>query len=465
MILSAIAAWFSSQYRSSRIIGAFLRQKNREASSRDSLFFRLFRALHRLFAGLFERLHLTRVFYGSITKRCFFWSALAAALAPVMPTMAVAGLVLLSFASLFIVFACSPARELVYAPVNKFILLYAFVYIVATFTSVTAAGSIRIGLLTVLFVLFSLVLLNSVRSYRQLDGFILVLVAFGVLVSAYGIYQYLFGISGAEAWIDSDMFSSISTRVYSTLGNPNVLSEYLLLIIPFAFALCFAERRLWKKFVLLCAAGIMCLCMLLTFSRGGWLGLIFAAAVFLIVLDGRFVFLGIPAIIALYFLLPETVISRFTSIGNLGDSSTSYRVSIWYGTISMLKDYWICGIGPGTEAFNLVYPIYSYSAAMAQHAHNLFLQIMCDAGICGLGAFIAIIVSYGRTVLSAMYTEKDRRSRYLQAASVASVAGFLIQGMTDNSFYNYRVLMLFWVILTVGVLAARRSSLPEEDRW
>lgn len=80
------------------------------------------------------------------------------------------------------------------------------------------------------------------------------------------------------------------------------------------------------------------------------------------------------ALVALYFVLPDTVISRFTSIGNLEDTSTSYRVSIWMGTIAMLKDYWLCGIGPGTGAFNLVYPAYSYNAANAQHAHNLFCR-------------------------------------------------------------------------------------------
>lgn len=45
------------------------------------------------------------------------------------------------------------------------------------------------------------------------------------------------------------------------------------------------------------------------------------------------------------------------------------------GTLAMLKDYWMCGIGPGDAAFNLVYPKYSYSGIVAPHAHNLFLQI------------------------------------------------------------------------------------------
>ena len=41
------------------------------------------------------------------------------------------------------------------------------------------------------------------------------------------------------------------------------------------------------------------------------------------------------------------MISRFTSIGDMTDGSTTYRVSIWLGTLDMLKHYWLCGIGPG----------------------------------------------------------------------------------------------------------------------
>ena len=73
---------------------------------------------------------------------------------------------------------------------------------------------------------------------------------------------------------------------------------------------------------------------------------------------------------ALYFVMPDTVIQRFTSIGDLGDSSTPYRVSIWMGSLAMLKDYWLCGIGPGTEAFNMVYPIYGYARPMPSTPHN-----------------------------------------------------------------------------------------------
>jgi hypothetical protein len=41
------------------------------------------------------------------------------------------------------------------------------------------------------------------------------------------------------------------------------------------------------------------------------------------------------------------------------------------------------------------------------------------------------------------------------------MCGFLVQSMTDYSFYNYRVMFLFWVYLAVGLLYARRAELEE----
>ena len=162
-----------------------------------------------------------------------------------------------------------------------------------------------------------------------------------------------------------------------------------------------------------------------------------------------------------YFVLPQSVIDRFTSIGNLADASTSYRVYIWIGTLAMLKDYWLCGIGPGTEAFNMVYPAYSYNGIIAPHSHNLFLQIVCDAGVAALGVFILLLFVFFRMMCAALHREKDWTSRLLQIAVTAGVFGFMVQAMTDYSFYNYLVLFVFWTYLALGALCARRSSLPE----
>ena len=57
--------------------------------------------------------------------------------------------------------------------------------------------------------------------------------------------------------------------------------------------------------------------------------------------------------------------------------------------------------------------------------------------------------------------ERVGPSRIHQSALTAGVCGFLVQAMTDYSFYNYRVLFLFWIYLVLGALCAGRSRLGE----
>ncbi len=463
--LEALCRWFSGQWERSRVIRWFTHPAPWGAAvSESSLFFRLWQKLRRALASLCRFLRLDRLLEGSVFLRSFLWCALAAALAPVLPTMALLGLVLLGTASLLMNLFLHPERPLSYAPINRWVLLYAAVFLAGTAFSVSPSSSWQAGLLTAAFVAFAVILGNAVENRRQLDFLLFLLVLAGTAVSLYGVLQYIFRWGyQSSAWVDDDMFSSITFRVTSTLANPNMLGQYLLLLIPLGGAKLLGARTWGKRLFYFCCCAVMCLCMILTFSRGAWLGLLFAGLVFLLLLNPRFIFLAPIALAALYFVLPETVIGRFTSIGDLTDHSTSYRVYIWMGTLDMLKDgYWLCGIGPGPDAFNLVYPAYSYSDVAAPHAHNLFLQLLCDAGISALAVFLVLLVKYFRCLCGALGDKSDWTSRVLQIGFTAGVCGFLVQAMTDYSFYNYRVMFLFWVYLALGCLCAKRGKLPGE---
>ena len=461
--LTAICLWFSRQWHSSGVISWFLHPAGWGAgASESSIFFKLWSLIRRGLCRLYELLHLERLFAGSVFLQAWFWCALPAVLAPFLPTMAVLGLAAIGYACVALRLVRERDRPLAWSPINRYIILYAAIYLAGTFFSVDLEGSLNPGLLRVAFILFAVVLGNAVSNRRQLDTLIFLMVLAGTAVAAYGILQYIFrwGYQSA-AWVDSDMFSGIEFRVPSTLENPNMLGQYLLLTIPLGGA-CLLGARTWGRRVFyLCCCGIMALCMILTFSRGAWLALLFAGLVFVLFLNPRLILLAPFALIALYFVLPETVITRFTSIGDLSDDSTSYRLYIWLGTLAMLKDYWLCGIGPGEDAFNMVYPAYSYNAITAPHSHNLFLQIVCDVGITALVVFILLLFVYFRMLCSALSREKDWTSRMLQIAFTSGACGFMVQAMTDYSFYNYRVMFLFFVFLALGGLAARRSSLPE----
>lgn len=456
--LEAVCLWFGRQWSSSWVVRSILAPMAGEEQSQSSVFYKLWLLVRNLLCKLYELLRLEKLFKGSMFTQTCFWCVLPVLAAPVLPTMAVIGLAAVGYCALALALVRDRKRQLVYSPVNRFIMLYAGIYLGATFTSVTPGGSLFHGALMVFFILFALVVENILTSWKQVEGLVLLMVLIGGGVALLGIGQYVFGVSGASAWLDSDMFDSISTRVYSTLQNPNVLAEYLLLIIPLGGATLLSTKDNRVRLIALVCCGLMCLCMVLTFSRGGWLGLLLAGGIFVVLLKPRLLMLLPFALVVLYFVLPETVINRFASIGDLKDGSTSYRVSIWMGTLAMLKDYWLCGVGPGTAAFNLVYPAYSYNTATAQHGHNLYLQILCDGGVCAFAVFVVVIFVFCRMICGALSRSKSWRSRCYLAAAIAGVGGFLAQSMTDYTFYNYRVALLFWMVLGLGAVFARLSD-------
>ena len=461
--IDRLSLWMGGQWGASGVIGWFVRKEDGgEAISQSSVFYWIWSVIQALLTRIYDALHLEKLFAGSMFTQCFLWCALAAAVTPILPTMVVLALVMVGFCSLLLGIL-RKKHTLQYASINRFVILYAAVYLVATFASVTPRESLLAGILSVAFILFAVVLGSAVTKRQQLDAMIFLLVLSGAAVSAYGICQYLFGWGyQSAAWVDSEMFSSIGFRVTATLQNPNMLGQYLVLMIPVGGAKLLSSKTWPERIFYFGSCGLMCICMILTFSRGAWLGLMFAAAIFFVLLDPRLIMLAPFALVALYFVLPETVISRFTSIGNLKDNSTSYRVFIWLGSLAMLGDgYWLCGVGPGEAAFNTVYPAYSYNTIVAPHSHNLFLQIVCDAGIAALVIFILILFWYFRSLCHAMSKEKEFAGRILQIAFVSGMVGFMVQAMTDYSFYNYRVMLIFWVYLAVGGLVAKRSQLAE----
>ncbi|MCL2569199.1 MAG: O-antigen ligase family protein [Oscillospiraceae bacterium] len=461
-ICTHIADAFGASLRNSAIIGRLLKEDETGRYKERGLVFRGYTAILSLLRRIYRALRLDKLLRDSITQKTYIWATLAFLTIPILPTMAVLGLVALSMGSLLLALLQDQTRTLTYSAVNKYVWLYMLVYGLATLVSVTFWGSLQIGLITVFFVGFYHVLVSGIETKGQLRFLIGALAFAGAFVGLIGILQFLGFIGpglGAAAWLDDEMFDW-GLRVYSTLGNPNVLGTYFLLIIPLTFAGMFISQTNQGRLYFLGTAGVMCLCLLLTLSRGAYLGILFVAATFCLLLDRRFLVPGILAAILLLLAMPEAILHRFFSIGDLADTSTNYRVFIWLGTLEMLRDYWFSGIGPGEAAWALVYPAYAFATIVTPHSHNLFLQITSDAGAPGLVVFLCVIYQFFKTTFATLRRTTGSQ-RILTIAPISSVVAFLVMSMTDYTFYNFRVMLFFWAILAVGILATRYDKLRE----
>lgn len=391
---------------------------------------------------------MSLVLYAPVTG--VFFAVFAA---PFVPTMALAALCILTLGSLVIKSVSTPYFKWHFDGMGLALAFLLLIFLVSSITSFAVFNSLTVWCMYFVFMGFYFVIINSVKSRREIVGLLRVFVLAGALVALYGVLQYVFGWNTSNAWIDEEMFENDTMRVYSTLENPNVLGEYLLLVLPIsAVFMCRHKCTELSKWAYMAVTAVLFVCLILTQSRGCWLGFMLAAVIFVTFTNGRLWGL-VPIVLAIVpFIIPQTIVDRLLSIGNMEDSSTSYRVFIWFGTLAMLRDFFIGGIGMGEKAFNSVYPFYSYNAIIAPHSHNLYLQLVTESGIAALAVFIVCMVIFIRRMTS-IYNgnEKTSESSMLAVGFISGLSGFLLQSMFDYTFYNYRVMAMFFMFMAMGM--------------
>lgn len=457
-ILVCISNWINKIFSESMIVRAFMKESDNEATYNNAFFQKLLLKFISFLQKIAHKIKLDKAFENSIFAKPIIWLSITIFCAPFLPTMLVLLMLICTALSLILKIVITKDFKLKYFKTNVWILIFVLVVGISAMTSISLEESRNIALLMGAFILSYFVVINTIENKKQFKFILYLFIIATVLTAVYGLYQYKYGDLYSQAWLDTDMFEDIKMRVYSTFENPNVYGEYLILAIPIIISLMWEEKGIAKKLMLLAALGITMLAMVLTFSRGCWLGAMFAIALLAVMIDRRFIILGILALMAMPFVLPETIINRFMSIGNMGDSSTSYRVYIWLGTLAMLKDYWFSGIGMGITSFNTVYPIYSYNNVTTPHSHNLFLQIVVEYGIVGLIIFAGVMYNFYKETIISVFKNKN----VVTMGFISGVSGFMIESLFDHTWYNYRVVLIFWIVIALGILSTRFSIKEEK---
>ena len=446
-----LSNWLNKIFSESFLMNIFVRDVSNEKKETETIFVKLINKIVELLRSLFVKLKLDKLLDNSIFTKPIIWLSLLVFLTPFLPTMLCIALLIFTGFTLVLKILTTPDMKLKYFRSNIWMVLFLVVIAVSALTSISLEESMNIALVMIAFAMAYFIIINTIETKKQFKAILYMFVIAAGISAVFGIYQYIFGDVYSQAWLDADMFEDIKMRVYSTFENPNVYGEYLILAIPIAVSLFWTEKGFWKKTFLLGISGITMLAMILTFSRGCWLGILFALAILAVIIDRRFIILGLIGLMMLPFVLPDTIINRFMSIGDMSDSSTSYRVYIWMGSLAMLKDYWLSGIGLGETSFNTIYPLYSYNNIEAPHSHNLYLQIVSQFGIMGLIIFLAIVYNFYKDTAISMLKKKN----ILLAGIIAGLTGFFLESMFDYTWYNYRVILIFWMVLSFGIAATK----------
>ncbi|MDR1391661.1 MAG: O-antigen ligase family protein [Clostridiales bacterium] len=332
------------------------------------------------------------------------------------------------------------------------IIVFLFLTLISSVTSFFKLNSIKILGMRIILISSYFILANLIKNKNLLLNVLKTITFSALLVSLYGILQYFLKIENSNSWLDKEMFKNISVRVYSTLSNPNVLGEYLNLVFFIPICMFFIEKNKLMKLFYISSAVLIFFALILTFSRGSWVGLLISFLICVLILDKRILIILTVLFIISTLFIPNFIFERFLSIGNISDTSTLYRVYIWFGTFKMLKNFWLFGIGPSEKNFNFVYSNYQYNGITAPHSHNTFLQIFVESGIVNLIIFIILLLFFFRKIIISSKQSCIKSQHFLINLAIGeSVLAFCLNGLFDDAFYNHKVSTMFWIIIAIGL--------------
>jgi putative inorganic carbon (HCO3(-)) transporter len=311
------------------------------------------------------------------------------------------------------------------------------------------------------------------RSPRWWDRIVASLLAGSLLTSVIGIRQLYGDTSALARWSDPNSVARGTVRIYSTLENPNLLAGYLLPVLPLALVALLRWRRPAQRLFALSCLVIGSIALVLTFSRGAWMGMVTAWGVILLLvmlrlsrswppLWRRLVPLlvlggGALLLVLLVWLVEPLRVRVLSLVAGREDSSNNFRINVWMAVLDMIQARPWLGIGPGNDAFNTIYPLYQQPKFNALSAYSIPLELTVEAGIPGLVAGLGLVAVSLRRALRLAAAGGGAAAPAIGIAG--AIAALAVQGLTDTIFFRPEVQLSFWFCL--ATLAAVPGSRPD----
>lgn len=295
-----------------------------------------------------------------------------------------------------------------------------------------------------------------------------------ILASVVGFVQVIHN-AGPPSYVAGGVL-----RAYSTFGAPNAFAAYLELGLPLLAALSVVRwdtvaRYRWLRWWCASAAVIGGIALLLTQSRGGFLGIV--AALFFLALAGggrvRVTTLVLCVGLSMTLLLPigDRFQQRSTSLAIPSSSLVEVtpenwanleRTAHWGAGLRMTANYPLSGVGAGH--FNVRFrehtPVWRFRIPRG-HAHNGYIHMGAQAGYPGLMAMVlftaTLLVAMSRGVARA----RSRQERAVALGSLGIVVAFSVHSIVDYLNVLSLGLQLAVMVALVTAMSGRVVNDPQ----
>jgi Ca2+/Na+ antiporter len=263
-----------------------------------------------------------------------------------------------------------------------------------------------------------------------------------------------------------DLFTKFD-RASGTFKDPNVLGPFL--IAPILYLLHVALQRSFLRMIVpLAVMGLLSLAVLLTFSRGAWMNLAVAFAVYgylaLLTSKRASTRLKLAALLCAGALFAVTLVAvalTSDSISNMFMERANLAMSYDVGpegrfggqekAVGLIAEH---PLGIGAQEFA--------TRHHSEEVHNVYLSVLLDAGWLGGGIYWIMV---GLTLaLGFRHAMKDTATRPLFLVAYAAFVGVALEGAivdTDHWRHFYLLMAIIWGLMSASPGArAATDALP-----
>lgn len=287
-------------------------------------------------------------------------------------------------------------------------------------------------------VVIFIVMINVVRTEARLKGLLFLALAASIWLSVEALNDYRLGLMTVEGY-------RASGRGTGIFGNTNDMALHLVTILPISIALLFGSSGTGRKVFYGACSALTIAAIVLSYSRGAFLGLVVVFIYFTIKLGGRhrieilLAVLGL-AIVAL-LLAPSGYGGRLLSIFmpslDPGGSADARRGELFRSIYIALR-HPLLGIGMGNYQ-----PEMSYRGLVT---HNSYTQVAAEAGMAALVCYLMFIISplrkLGQIARETLAARRNSSFYYLAVGLQASLIAYMVSSFFLSVAFNWYVFYL-----------------------
>jgi O-antigen ligase len=276
---------------------------------------------------------------------------------------------------------------------------------------------------------------------KKRNRFFLYIAASAVLPLAFGLQQAIFKTGLADLGFN---------RIFGTFLHPNVMAQYLVLIITvLLYQLTTFKTRLLLKLALYCMAAIAAAELLFTFTRGAWIGLSFTFIFYALirtkpVMKIRFILIGLLAA-ALVFPIAQKRFADLMEPSSGQTSSWQWRLQQWENTVQSINEHPVLGHGIGM-----------YEKNFTVMAHNDYIRIAYEIGFAGLGSYIMVFIFILFTAIRKLLRARSPEEINSYKAGICLIVSLLLMSLADNLARSTLVMVYF--LITAGYLIGSKHE-------